>query len=117
MLLRASRNRTARRKGIRTNGETQLLEIQEVWQATRWIEGRRVRCVSRGKRNQTNGVNDGKNGGRACWAIAGTLCGGQVQGSFASKLSNCMQCEFYQLVGQEQGAEHESSKMILRLLK
>ncbi len=22
-----------------------------------------------------NGINNGKNGGRSCWAIAGTLCG------------------------------------------
>lgn len=28
-----------------------------------------------------SGTNGGKNGGRACWAIAGTLCGGKVQGS------------------------------------
>jgi len=65
---------------------------------------------------RTNGVNSGRNGGRACWALAGTLCGGTVQGSFASKLSNCMQCEFYQLVGQEEGANHQSSKDILGLL-
>ena len=34
--------------------------------------------------------------GRACAAIAGTFCGGQVQGSFAQKLHACKQCEFYQ---------------------
>ncbi|MGO8782449.1 MAG: hypothetical protein ACLPRH_12610 [Syntrophobacteraceae bacterium] len=28
--------------------------------------------------------------------MAGTLCGGKVQGSFAMKLANCMKCEFYQ---------------------
>lgn len=36
--------------------------------------------------------NDGQN----CAKIAGTLCGGQVQGSFAAKLTNCMKCDFYQ---------------------
>lgn len=36
------------------------------------------------------------NGGTACARIAGTLCGGTVQGSFATKLTNCMKCEFYQ---------------------
>ena len=30
--------------------------------------------------SKVNGVNGGKNGGRVCWAIAGTLCGGKVQG-------------------------------------
>lgn len=35
------------------------------------------------------------NGGRECAKVAGTLCGGKVQGSFATKLGSCMQCEFY----------------------
>ena len=64
-----------------------------------------------------NGVNHGKNGGRACWPVVGTLCGGQVQGTFASKISNCMACDFYQQVGQEEGPEHQSAKDILNLLK
>ena len=33
--------------------------------------------------------------GHACARIAGTLCGGQGQGTFATKLVNCMQCAFY----------------------
>ena len=49
-----------------------------------------------------NGIHSGRNGGRACWAIAGTLCGGTVQGSFATKLSNCLKCEFYQAVLKEE---------------
>ena len=65
---------------------------------------------------RTNGVNSGKNGGRACWALAGTLCGGKVQGSFAAKVANCLACEFYQLVGQEEGPDHVSAKEILRRL-
>lgn len=35
------------------------------------------------------------NHGNMCATIAGTFCGGQVQGSFASKLVNCMKCDFY----------------------
>ena len=27
-----------------------------------------------------NGVNSGRNGGRSCWAMTGTLCGGAVHG-------------------------------------
>ena len=52
---------------------------------------------------RANGLNNGNNGGRACWPIVGTLCGGKVQGVFAEKLTNCMKCEFYQLVGAEEG--------------
>lgn len=66
---------------------------------------------------RVSGINHGNNGGRACWAITGTLCGGKVQGTFASKLANCMQCEFYQLVGSEEGASHESAKDILAKLR
>ena len=35
------------------------------------------------------------NSGKSCANIAGTFCGGKVQGTFASKLYNCMQCDFY----------------------
>ena len=36
------------------------------------------------------------NSGKNCAKIAGTLCGGDVQGTFAMKLANCMDCDFYQ---------------------
>ncbi|MCA9604865.1 MAG: hypothetical protein KC619_04700 [Myxococcales bacterium] len=49
-----------------------------------------------------DGANGGVNGGRSCWIMAGTLCGGQVQGSFAAKLANCKNCEFYKKVQQEE---------------
>ena len=58
------------------------------------------------------GINCGKNGGRSCWALAGTLCGGEVQGTFASKLANCMQCDFYKLVLCEEGKAFVQSKKI-----
>ncbi len=49
-------------------------------------------------------LNGGTRGGRICWAIAGTLCGGRVQGSFAQKVANCMNCGFYQTVKRDEGA-------------
>jgi len=33
--------------------------------------------------------------GHDCAYLAGTLCGGQVQGSFASKAENCTKCDFF----------------------
>ena len=33
--------------------------------------------------------------GTTCARVAGTLCGGMVQGTFATKLGNCIKCEFY----------------------
>lgn len=50
-----------------------------------------------------NGVHGGKNGGRACWVLTGTLCGGKVQGSFAAKTSACLACEHYQEVRRSAG--------------
>jgi hypothetical protein len=66
---------------------------------------------------KTDGMNGGKNGGRACWAIAGTLCGDAVQGEFAAKYGNCMKCEFYQFVGTEAGPNFKGSIEILAKLK
>ncbi len=51
-----------------------------------------------------NGRNAGKAAGRYCWKVAGTLCGGKVQGSFAQKMANCVQCEFFKMVKSEEGA-------------
>lgn len=33
--------------------------------------------------------------GKHCARVAGTLCGGAIQGTFATKLANCMSCDFY----------------------
>lgn len=45
-----------------------------------------------------NGANSGLNGGRICFAIAGSFCLGEVQGTFAKKFASCRDCEFYKLV-------------------
>lgn len=65
----------------------------------------------------TNGLNDGRCGGRVCWAVSGTLCGGQAQGSFAKKIPACLDCDFYKIVAAEQGDRVESINTILTLLK
>lgn len=31
-----------------------------------------------------------------CWQVSGTFCGGEIQGSFAQKISDCTKCEVYQ---------------------
>ena len=50
-----------------------------------------------------SGVNGGIHGGRVCWALAGTLCGGKIQGTFAQKVANCNACGFYLSVRKEEG--------------
>jgi hypothetical protein len=59
-----------------------------------------------------NNVHSGKNGGRSCWIVAGTLCGGKVQGTYAIKLSNCMQCDFYKSVREEEDFITPSRKLL-----
>jgi hypothetical protein len=51
----------------------------------------------------SDGTNDGKNGGRICWAVAGTFCGGKVQGTHAEKQLSCMTCKFFKQVEEEEG--------------
>jgi hypothetical protein len=65
---------------------------------------------------RTDGVNSGKNGGRACWAISGTMCGGEVQCSFGSKCIRCLNCPFYQLVFREEGPDYVNTESILKML-
>ena len=50
-----------------------------------------------------NGINCGKNAGRICWTISGTFCSGKIQGSFAKKWYNCLDCEFFKQTKQEEG--------------
>lgn len=52
-----------------------------------------------------DGLHGGKNAGRACWFIAGTLCAGEVQGTFAKKYRDCAVCDFYNKVKDEEGIE------------
>lgn len=51
---------------------------------------------------ELDGAHGGKNAGRACWAIAGSLCGGKIQGTYAQKLSNCWRCDFMNAVKREE---------------
>ena len=49
------------------------------------------------------GINSGKCAGRICWAVAGTFCNGNIQGTFAEKRDSCMSCDFYKKVQIEEG--------------
>lgn len=52
-----------------------------------------------------NGAHGGKNAGRACWVVAGSLCGGKIQGTYAKKLLNCWRCDFMNRVKIEEESE------------
>jgi len=50
-----------------------------------------------------DGVHEGIASGRACWVVAGTMCSDKVSGTFAHKIGDCRECEFYELVRTEEG--------------
>jgi hypothetical protein len=64
-----------------------------------------------------DGVHDGVNAGRACWAVAGTMCGGRVQGTFAQKFGNCKACDFYLAVKGEEYPNFMLSVVLLGKLQ
>lgn len=64
-----------------------------------------------------HGLHGGQEGGRVCWTIGGTLCGGKVQGSFACKIKSCHECDFYHLVQVEEGDRFASIDSILNRLR
>ncbi|HWR58880.1 MAG TPA: hypothetical protein VN328_08335 [Thermodesulfovibrionales bacterium] len=64
-----------------------------------------------------HGIHDGRNAGRACWVIAGTMCGGKIQGTFAQKYENCGSCDFYQTVRAEERGNHKLSITLINHLK
>ncbi len=64
-----------------------------------------------------HGTHGGKMAGRACWVLAGTLCGGKEQGTFAMKYHNCEKCDFYKAVRAEEGPRYTLSIMLLKKLQ
>jgi hypothetical protein len=52
---------------------------------------------------QYEGINTGQHGGRFCWVLAGTLCKGELQGTYAKKIKDCLECQFLKQVEEEEG--------------
>lgn len=63
-----------------------------------------------------DGIHGGDNAGRACWVIVGTMCGGEVQGTFEQKMKGCAICDFYALVREEEHIEMERTIILLELV-
>jgi hypothetical protein len=67
--------------------------------------------------SRLNGVHGGVMAGRTCWVVAGSMCGGQLQGTFAQKYEDCQKCDFYEAVKKEEGDNLEMSVMLLNRIK
>lgn len=59
-----------------------------------------------------HGINKGVNAGRICWAVAGTFCGGKVQGKFADKRRSCIRCDFFKLVRSQEEKDGGDAKFL-----
>jgi hypothetical protein len=66
---------------------------------------------------ELDGIHDGDNAGRSCWILAGTMCGGKVQGTFAQKYENCELCDFFRSVKEEEGPAYQLSIVLLNKVK
>jgi len=52
-----------------------------------------------------DGANRGLHQGRACWAVAGTLCATQHSGSVTEKVLHCVHCPFLKHVQAQEGSD------------
>lgn len=62
--------------------------------------------------NTFSGINAGRNAGRFCWAVPGTLCKNRQQGHYAQKRAECQDCDFYHMVIAEQGTRNLRTKFL-----
>mgnify|MGYP001548984941 CR=1 FL=1 len=69
-------------------------------------------CPVAEERN-ADGIHNGTNGGRCCWVVAGSLCKGEKQGSYADKFGDCHKCDFYNKVRQEEQPNFKVGMVIL----
>lgn len=60
-----------------------------------------------------DGIHEGKNAGRSCWAIASTLCDDELQGNYKEKRTDCLYCDFYKLVRKEEIPFFQVTSLIL----
>ncbi|MFC1552488.1 two-CW domain-containing protein [Candidatus Latescibacterota bacterium] len=59
-----------------------------------------------------DGCNNGKNGGRICWFVAGTFCDGEVQCKDAKNNESCINCVFLSSVLAEDGSSFYTPEML-----
>lgn len=63
-----------------------------------------------------NGIHGGKNGGRACWLIEGTKCGGTIKRILIPKSINCRLCGFKKAVLNEEKQDLAISDDFIKML-
>jgi hypothetical protein len=59
-------------------------------------------------------TNEGINGGRVCWSVAGTLSGRDVCGHYAKNTPSCMTCKVFKQIRSEEGSNFNITQVNLR---
>lgn len=83
---------------IRMFIELSLHESDDAWE--KWmplvVKESGVKCWEKKKCIKREECPAYMNSDGRCWLIAGTMCGGRVQGDFALKYKSCTECDVYQ---------------------
>lgn len=77
-------------------------EVKKCGREKEGINAEKLGVCPASSNSNGDGINEGKNSGRVCWAVAGTFCDGKIQGEFAHKQASCMECEFFKQVLEEE---------------
>jgi hypothetical protein len=64
-------------------------------------------------KERLKGVNTVAEKNSTAGFVAGTFCGGCVQGSFAEKHASCLECDFNQMVQTEEGMANLQTKFYI----
>ena len=103
---------TARRRGMKKN----CWEFKKCGRELGGEKAAEIGVCPASTNTKLDGVHDGKNAGRSCWVIAGTMCNGEVQGIFAQKYNDCRTCDFYQKVKEEEGKDFLITVDLIRMI-
>lgn len=64
---------------------------------------------------KANGLHGGLNGGRVCWAIAGSFSGKQPSCTFVARMGGCESCTFYKMVRVMESSDYKQVNDILNI--
>ena len=78
-------------------------------------DARKLACPTFSE-ERLNGIHGGRNAGRACWVVSGTICAGEIQGLFVSKLGICVMCYFYKMVRLEKKENFRSPSQLIDVI-
>ena len=82
-----------------------LLNCWEIYKCDRQKGGKKVNVLG-------ECVTSKKKMGHSCWAVAGTLCGGEIQCPYAKKIGFCTSCKVFEIYNRSSGELGKRIKLI-----